>query len=149
MLQNHDNGVLSNGSDKALLGPSPIGSYYLVADKAGLRVITGGSVTNDLSAPTILRTARTFLFFVPVDYLRHFTWHVNRSRSPDDKLADKLDANSISRMFRREVTRGLQNENRSVFLVGLSQRVSDVNHPCNPCELIGAMNSAVQLVGSY
>lgn len=63
MLQNH-NGVPSNGSDKVLRGSSSIGSYYLVADKTDLRVITGGSVTNDLSAPTILRIARTYLPFL-------------------------------------------------------------------------------------
>lgn len=120
MLQNHNNGVPSNGSDKALWDSSPIGSYYLVTDKAGLRIITGGSVTNDLSAPTILRIARTYLPLLrslPAIYVT--SWHVNRSRCPDDKLVDKLDANSISRMFRREVTRGLQNENRSIFLVSL------------------------------
>jgi len=59
ILQNHNNGVPSNGSDKVLRSFSPIGSYYLVADKAGLQVITGESVTNDLSAPTILRIAWT------------------------------------------------------------------------------------------
>jgi len=59
ILQNHNNGVPSNGFDKVLRSFSPIGSYYLVADKAGLRVITGESVTNDLSAPTILRMAWT------------------------------------------------------------------------------------------
>lgn len=75
--------------------------------------------------------------------------HANRSRSPDDKLADKLDANSISRMFHRKVARGPQNENRSVFLAGSFLRVSDVSHPCNLCELISAMDFNVQLVRSY
>jgi len=64
-------------------------------------------------------------------------------------LADKLDANSISRMFRREVTRGLQNENRSVFLVDLFLHISNISHLCNLRELIGAINSSIQLVGAY
>jgi len=109
ILQNHNNGVPSNGSDKVLRSFSPIGSYYLVADKAGLRVITGICDKRFVGSYDLENSLdRTFLFFAPASYLRHFVRHVNRSRSPDDKLADKLDANSISRMFRREVTRGLR-----------------------------------------
>lgn len=106
ILQNYNNGVTFNGSDKIRPGSSPIGSYYLVTDKAGFGLITGGSVTNDLPAPTIPRIVPTYF-----PLLRSYRLsasprgYVNRTRRPDDKLADKSDANSISRMFRRMVAR--------------------------------------------
>jgi len=73
MIQNHDNDVAFNGSDKVPRGSSPIGSYYLVTDKAGLRIITGGSVTNDLSARAIPRIASTHLSpALSYGYPRHY-----------------------------------------------------------------------------
>jgi hypothetical protein len=73
VIQNHNNAVAFNGFDKVRRGSSPIGSYYLVTDKAGLRVITGGSVTNDLSARAIPRIASTYLPpALSYGYLRHY-----------------------------------------------------------------------------
>jgi len=73
ILQNHNNSVFSNGFDKVLRSSSLIGSYYLVVDKADLQVITGESVTNDLSVSTNLRIARTYLSLLrSYSCLRHF-----------------------------------------------------------------------------
>lgn len=105
-------------------------------------------MTNDFSAPTDpensfdLSSSSSFSPAICVT-----SWHVNRSQSPDDKLADKLDANSISRMFRRKVGRGLRMKIIRHFLA--RSYISDVSCPCNLCELIGAMDSNIQLVGFY